>query len=73
LPEAEFMSLQDAGMWVSQAAVAPVKVETLSDLMAELRVQDVELRVMESLVVLKELWKTSLHVSGIRLRNASGW
>lgn len=73
LPEADFVSLDDAGMWVSRVPVVPIKVETCSDLPAELRAQGVELRLMESLVGLKELWTTSLHVSGIRLRNARGW
>jgi hypothetical protein len=73
LPEAEFISIHDAGIWVSQAPVAPIKVETLANLLAELRGQGVELRVMESLTPLKELWKTSLHVSGVRLRNAHDW
>jgi uncharacterized protein DUF6886 len=73
LPQAEFINLHDAGMWVSRMAVTSIKVETLHDLPAELRGQGVELRVIESLVSLKELWKTSLHVSGIRLRNARDW
>jgi hypothetical protein len=38
--------------------------------LAEFRGQGAELRVIESLVALKELWKTSLHVSGLRFRNA---
>ena len=71
--EAGFMNLHDAGMWVSRTPVAPVKVETLRDLLAELHGRDVELRVTESLVSLKGLWKTSLHFSGIRLRNARDW
>lgn len=71
--EAGFLSLHDAGMWVSRTSVGPIKVETLRDLLAELRGQGVELRVMESLVSLNELWTTSLHVSGIRLRNARDW
>jgi hypothetical protein len=70
LPEATFMSLHDAGMWVSRLPLTPIKCETLSDLLAELRGHGVELRIMESLASLKELWNTSLHVSGIRLRNA---
>jgi hypothetical protein len=41
--------------------------------MADLREQGVELRVSESLVSLRKLWQTSLHVSGIRLRNARDW
>jgi hypothetical protein len=73
LPAEPFMNLHDAGMWVSRAPVTPIKVETLSDLPAELRAHGVELRIMESLAPLKELWKTSLHVSGIRLRNAQDW
>jgi|HubBroStandDraft_1064217.scaffolds.fasta_scaffold128955_1 hypothetical protein len=73
LPETEFMSLHDAGMWVSRVPVTPIMVETLHDLIAERRRRGVELRVMESLLSLKELWKTSLHVSGIRFRNARDW
>jgi hypothetical protein len=73
LPEADFESLDDAGMWISRAPVAPIKVETLHDLTAELHAQGAELRVMESLVPLKKLWNTSLHVSEIRLRNARDW
>ena len=73
LPETSFEDLHDAGMWVSRTPVAPIHVETLCDLPAELRAQGVELRVMESLSPLKEVWKTSLHVSGIRLRNARDW
>ncbi|MGO7421998.1 DUF6886 family protein, partial [Rhizobium ruizarguesonis] len=33
----------------------------------------VELRVVDTLTPLKGLWGTSLHVSGIRLRNAGDW
>jgi hypothetical protein len=28
---------------------------------------------MESLAPLRDVWSTSLHASGIRLRNAQGW
>jgi hypothetical protein len=28
---------------------------------------------MDNLLPLKGLWNTSLHASGIRLRNAAGW
>jgi len=73
LPKASFENIHDAGTWVSRASVTPVNVETLCDLPEELRAQDVELRVMESLTPLKEVWNTSLHVSGIRLRNAQDW
>jgi hypothetical protein len=40
---------------------------------AELETRQVELRVMESLLPLRDIWKTTLHASGIRLRNARGW
>jgi hypothetical protein len=57
-------------MWVSRVPITPIRVETFRDLLAEFRGQGAELRVIESLVALKELWKTSLHVSGLRFRNA---
>lgn len=72
-PTTSFESIHDAGMWVSREAVVPTHVEMLSDLPAELCAQGVELRVMESLVPLKEIWKTSLHASGMRLRFAKDW
>lgn len=68
-----FESLDDAGMWIARSAVSPIGVERIDDLAAALRECDVELRVMPSLVSLKDLWSTSLHVSGIRLRNARDW
>ena len=34
---------------------------------------DVELRAVDSLVPLRGVWSSSLHASGIRLRNAVGW
>lgn len=68
-----FESLDDAGMWVAREAVTPIAVETIDDLPAALIACDVELRPMESLVPLKSIWTTSLHASGIRLRNARGW
>jgi hypothetical protein len=73
LPITSFEDIRDAGMWVSKTQVVPTGIETLRDLPAELRAQDVELRVTESLVPLKNAWRTSLHASGIRLRNARGW
>jgi hypothetical protein len=73
LPADVFESLDDAGMWVARSAVTPLAMETLDDLPAELAAQGVELRVMDSLLPLKGVWSTSLHASGIRLRNAQGW
>jgi len=73
LPTQLFEDLDDAGMWVSRAPVSPLGVERLDDLPAALRANGVELRLMESLTPLKSVWTTSLHASGIRLRNAIGW
>lgn len=68
-----FEDLSDAGMWVSRRAVAPLQVEPLPDLLAALRDEGVELRIMPRLTPLRGVWDTTLHASGIRLRNAVGW
>jgi hypothetical protein len=73
LPAEAFECLHDAGMWVSRTTVRPLRKEMIADLPAALRLHGVKLRPVESLVPLKELWNTSLHASGIRLRNAEGW
>jgi hypothetical protein len=73
LPRDTFEDLDDAGMWVSRAPVVPLAMEAIRDLPAALRADGVELRVMESLAPLRDVWSTSLHASGIRLRNAQGW
>lgn len=68
-----FECLHDAGMWVSREEVTPMHRDTITDLPAALRAMGVELRVVDSLVPLRDLWNTTLHVSGIRLRYARGW
>ena len=73
MPTAAFECLGDAGMWVSRAPVEPLGVEPVRDLPRMLRDCEVELRVMETLGPLRNVWSTSLHASGIRLRNAVGW
>ena len=73
LPAEPFEDLDDAGMWVSRTAVRPLGLETLADLPAAMAALGVELRIMDSLVPLKGVWDTSLHASGVRLRNARGW
>jgi hypothetical protein len=61
-------------MWISREAVAPNRVEPVSNLPERLAALDVELRPVADLRPLKTLWETSLHTSGIRLRNAAdGW
>jgi hypothetical protein len=73
LPPNTFEYIEDGWMWVSKETVAPLRVERIDDLLEAHRELKVELRVMENLLPLRQLWTTSFHVSGIRLRNATGW
>ena len=73
LPDGPFESLEDAGMYVSRATVEPLAVEPVGDLLEALRNADVEVRLLERLTPLRGVWSTTLHASGIRLRNAHGW
>ena len=73
LPCQTFEPLEDAGMWVSNQAVVPIARNRLANLLELLATKDVELRVVESLLPLSDIWASSLHASGIRLRNAQGW
>lgn len=73
LPAATFRSIEDAGMWVSEAPVVPLGCVALTRLDGELARRGVDLRVVDSLAPLAALWDSSLHVSGIRLRNSLSW
>jgi hypothetical protein len=73
LGDAGFENLCDAGMWVSRSAVAPIGLTKLDDLPAQLQALDVELIAVENLLPLKNVWNTTLHASGLRLRGAKGW
>jgi hypothetical protein len=73
LPPDSFDELGEIGMWVSRTAVKPYRVEELSDLPRRLEERDVELRAIERLTALRDVWNSTLHASGIRLRNAIGW
>lgn len=68
-----FEDLADAGMWVSRRPATILGRTTLSDLPGALAGLGVRLTVVDSLVPLRPVWDTSLHASGIRLRNARGW
>jgi hypothetical protein len=73
LPGAPFEDLRDAGMWVARTDVRPLEVKRIDSLPDRLRHEGVDLRIVDSLVPLRDVWNTSLHASGIRLRNATGW
>jgi hypothetical protein len=73
LPPDSFEDLHDAGMWVSRVAVKPLRCDALFDLPSIFAPRGVDLRVVNSLLPLRPLWETTLHASGIRLRNAKGW
>lgn len=73
LPPGPFESLEDAGMFVSREAVRPVAQELVADLPGALRTNHTELRAVGSLLPLRAVWQSTLHASGIRLRNATGW
>ncbi len=70
LPVRSFEDLEDAGMWVSKSEVVPMNRTEIDHLPAALSSRGVELRVMDSLAPLRHVWRSTLHASGIRLRNA---
>jgi len=73
LPVATFRDLDDAGMWVSVDTVGPLAMQRMTDLIATLATAGTELRILPSLAPLRNVWASSVHASGIRLRNAAGW
>ncbi len=73
MPPETFESLDDAGMWISRAPVTPFGIEVIADLAGALSQQRVELRALPTLAPLADVWSTTLHASGIRLRNARNW
>lgn len=70
MPTEGFEDLQDAGMWVSRRNVVPLALTALSGLDREFAPRGIELKVVDSLMPVKALQDTTLHVSAIRLRNA---
>jgi hypothetical protein len=71
LSAASFPCLDAAGMWVSRSTVQPLRKTIIADLPTALELRNVDLQLKDDLLALKGLWNTSLHVSGIRLRNAA--
>lgn len=69
-----FESVQgDEWMWVSRRTQIPCSVTEISDLLQALAAANVELRFVSSLAHLRTAWNSTMHVSGIRLRNARSW
>lgn len=73
MPATTFEPVGDVGMWVSRTAVRPAVCDKIEDLPNQLVAAGVELRAQHSLIDLKPIWNSSLHASGIRLRNAADW
>ena len=73
LPPPTFVYLGEIGHWVSREGVVPTRVDVVDDLTVRLEAAGVELRLIPSLLPLRGVWDTTLHASGIRLRNALGW
>jgi hypothetical protein len=74
MPEATFVDIHDHGVHVSRAAVVPLRIEPVGDLLAALAGAGVEVRIMPSLVPLaRAISQSTLHFSLIRMRNAEGW
>lgn len=66
----EFESLHDHGVHVSPAPVKPVDTSPVGNLANALEEANVELRIVGSLQPLADAWHSTLHYSGIRLKNA---
>jgi hypothetical protein len=73
LPTESFESLDDAGMWISRNTVRPIACQEIGNLPETLNAFGTELRALPDLTSLKGVWETSLHASGLRLRNATRW
>jgi hypothetical protein len=73
LPTETFIDLHDAGMWVSRERVTPLDTAEVRDLAAALAQCRTTLRIVGSLLPFRDVWRSSVHASGIRLRNAQGW
>lgn len=73
MPFESFEPAGDPGTWVSRRTVVPDGRETLGDLPAALAAEGVTLRILPRLTPLAPIWRSSLHASGLRLRNAQDW
>ncbi len=65
-----FEDLHDHGVHVKPGEVEPIDVSPVGDLGNALAGANVELRVVESFQPLAGAWDSTLHFSGVRLKNA---
>jgi RimJ/RimL family protein N-acetyltransferase len=61
------------GYYVARSAVRPLEVAPVGDLEGALEAANVELHVMDDLLPFNGAWRSTVHFSGSRLRNALGW
>ncbi|MCC7365451.1 MAG: hypothetical protein IT303_13880 [Dehalococcoidia bacterium] len=74
LPPGTFGPLPgDPWMWVSHEPVTPLGVEPVGDLLDAIAADGTELRFVPSLAPLHGAWESTVHFSGIRLRNSRTW
>lgn len=73
MPPETFEDTHDAGMWVSRVAIRATRKDTVTALDQCLSAEGVELRALDVLTGVATVWDTTLHASGIRLRNAVNW
>jgi hypothetical protein len=73
MPSETFEPVEDVGMWISRSTVEPTREEHFTCLPHQLSVSEVELRWLDDLASLRPVWGSTLHASGIRLRNAKGY
>lgn len=73
MPPKSFEPAGEPGTWVSRSSVVPIGHDTIRGLPAAMKAQGVELRPLPRLTPLAPIWRSTLHASGIRLRNAQDW
>ena len=73
MPPNSFEDINDVGTWVSRAAITPLSMDALSNLPVAMGTMGVDLQSLPRLTPLKSVWQTTLHASGIRMRNARDW
>ncbi len=73
MPIEAFEEVGDVGMWVARKTIIPLRTDAISDLPTRIRDRDIDLTALDDLTGLRDVWETTLHASGIRLRNAKNW